>query len=176
MRKLLLLLPLLFASGHLFAQKFGYVDTDYILNQMPEYKEAQAEIDQLAQSWQEEIRQMYKNIESMYDEYKAQEVLLTDEMKQEKLAEIKQKEEEAKAYNNKVFGADGLYFLKKKELIKPCMEKVYEAVEKVAKDKKLQIVFDKSGDLIMIYTNPVHDYTDYVLEQLGLGDPNDVIK
>lgn len=176
MKKLLLLLPLLFVSCHLFAQKFGYVDTDYILNQMPEYKEAQTEIDQLAQSWQEEIRQMYKTIQSMHDEYKAQEVLLTDEMKQQKLEEIRAKEEEVKEYNHKVFGAEGLYFLKKKELIKPSMEKVYEAVEKVAKDKKLQIVFDKAGDLIMIYTNPVHDYTDYVLEELGLGDPNDVIK
>jgi len=68
------------------------------------------------------------------------------------------------------------YFLKKQELIKPSMEKVYEAVEKVAKDKKLQFVFDKAGDLVMIYTNPVHDYTDYVLEELGLGDPDDSIK
>ncbi len=176
MKKLLLLLPIIFLTCHAFGQKFGYVDTEYILNQMPEYKEAQGEIDQLAQSWQGEIREMYRTIEGLYDEYKAQEVLLTNEMKQEKLAAIKDKEEEAKAYNNKVFGAEGLYFLKKKELIKPSMEKVYEAVEKVAKDKKLQIVFDKAGDLVMIYTNPVHDYTDYVLEELGLGDPNDVIK
>ncbi len=176
MKKIFLLLPILFLATQGFTQKFGYVDTEYILSKMPEYKEAQGEIDQLAQSWQEEIKQMYKTIEGMYNEYKAQEVLLTNEMKQKRLDEIKKKEEEAKAYHNKVFGADGLYFLKKKELIKPSMEKVYEAVEKVAKDKKLQIIFDKSGDLVMIYTNPIHDYTDYVLEELELGDPNDVIK
>ncbi len=176
MKKIFILLPILFLASQAFAQKFGYVDTEYILGQMPEYKEAQAEIDQLAQSWQEEIKQMYKSIEGMYNEYKAQEVLLTNEMKEKKLSEIRDKEEETKTYHNKVFGAEGLYFLKKKELIKPSMEKVYEAVEKVAKDKKLQIIFDKSGDLVMIYTNPIHDYTDYVLEELGLGDPNDVIK
>ena len=176
MKKLFLFLPIVFIVSQAFSQKFGYVDTEYILGQMPEYKEAQAEIDQLAQSWQEEIKQKYKTIEGMYNEYKAQEVLLTNEMKTKRLEEINKKEEDAKEYQNKVFGADGLYFLKKKELIKPSMEKVYEAVEKVAKDKKLQIIFDKSGDLVMIYTNPIHDYTDYVLEKLGLGDPNDVIK
>lgn len=176
MKKLFLLLSVVFCGVQGFAQKIGYVDTEYILNQMPEYKEAQAEVDQLAQSWQEEIQQMYKTIEGLYDEFKAEEVLLTKEMKQERLDEIHKKEEEAKEYHNKVFGAGGLYFLKKKELIKPSMEKVYEAVEKVAKDKNLQFVFDKAGDLVMIYTNPIHDYTDYVLEELGLGDPNDSIK
>lgn len=177
MKKLFLLLSIVVGcSTAIYAQKIGYVDTEYILSQMPEYKEAQSEIDQLAQSWQGEIQQMYKVIEGMYNEYKAEEVLLTNEMKQERLDEIQNKETEVKEYHNKVFGAGGLYFLKKQELIKPSMEKVYEAVEKVAKDKKLQFVFDKAGDLVMIYTNPVHDYTDYVLEELGLGDPDDSIK
>ena len=176
MKKIFLLLSIVAICLPAFGQKFGYVDTEYILSQMPEYKEAQSEIDQLAQSWQSEIQQKYKGIEAMYNEYKAEEVLLTNEMKAERQAEIKKKEDEVKEYHHKVFGANGLYFLKKKELVKPVMEKVYEAVEKMAKDKKLQIVFDKSGDLVMIYTNPVHDYTDFVLEQLGLGDQTDVIK
>ena len=176
MKKFLLLLPLFFCAEISFAQKFGYVDTEYILSQMPEYNEAQGEIDALARSWHNEIQQMYKAIEGMYSELKAEEVLLTEEMKSERLDEIHQKEDEVKAYHNKVFGMEGLYFLKKKELIKPVQEKVFEAVEKVCKDKRLQIMFDKSGDLVMIYTNPIHDYTDYVLEELGLGDENDVIK
>ena len=70
----------------------------------------------------------------------------------------------------------GLFFLKKKELIKPVQDKVFEAVEKVAKDNRLQMIFDKSGELVLIYTDPIHDYTDYVLEEMGLGDENDVIK
>jgi len=119
---------------------------------------------------------MYREIESLYDKLQAEEVLLTAEMKEERLAEIQIKEEEVKAYHKKVFGYEGLFFLKKKELIKPVQDKVFDAVEKVAKDNRLQMVFDKSGELVLIYTDPIHDYTDYVLEELGLGDKNDAIK
>ncbi|NJN26697.1 MAG: OmpH family outer membrane protein [Cyclobacteriaceae bacterium] len=177
MKKIFLLLPLfLFFGQFTHAQKFGYIDTDYILSQMPEYKEAQGEIDQLSKTWQSEIKQMYKEIESMYNDLQAEEVLLTPEMKTERLAEIKTKEEEVKEYNSKVFGYEGLFFLKKKELMKPVMEKVFEAAEKVSKNNRLDFMFDKAADLVMIYTNPVHDYTDYVLEELGYGDENDTIK
>ena len=158
------------------AQKFGYVNTNFILNKMPEYAEAKAEIDKLSQAWQEEIQTMQMDIYAMYSALQAEEVLLTPEMKEERMNTIKKKEEQLKEYQKKVFGFEGLFFLKKKELIKPVQDKVYEAVERVAHDHKLQIVFDKSGELVMIYTDPIHDYTDYVLEALELGDPNDVIK
>ncbi|MCV9388531.1 OmpH family outer membrane protein [Reichenbachiella ulvae] len=157
------------------AQKFGYVDTDYILSQMPEYAEANAEIDKLSQSWEAEIREMYKEIQALETALKAEEVLLTKEMKDDREKEIDRKWNEVKEYQKKVFGFEGLFFLKKKELIKPVQDLVFEAVETVAKKQRLQIVFDKSGDLVMIYTDPVHDYTDFVLEELGLGDKNDVI-
>lgn len=163
-------------SGQVLAQKWGYVDTEYILGKIPEYKEAQDEINALSLSWQQEIADMYKEIESMYNKLQAEEVLLTKEMREERLAEIQAKEEEVKEYHKKVFGFEGLFFLKKKELIKPVQDKVFEAVEKVAKENRLQMVFDKSGELVLIYTDPIHDYTDYVLEELGLGDENDVIK
>ncbi len=163
-------------AGQSFAQKWGYVDTEYILSKIPEYKEAQDEINTLSLSWQQEIADMYKQIESLYNKLQAEEVLLTKEMRDERLAEIKKKEEEVKEYHKKVFGFEGLFFLKKKELIKPVQDKVFEAVEKVAKENRLQMVFDKSGELVLIYTDPIHDYTDYVLDELGLGDENDVIK
>ena len=171
-----ILILALLGNFSLMAQKFGYVDTDFILSKMPEYGEAQAEINKLSMSWQDEIRGKYKEIEAMYSALKAEEVLLTAEMQEERLAEIAALENEVKEYQKKVFGFEGLFFLKKKELIKPVQDKVFDAVAKVAKDKRLQIVFDKSGDLVMIYTDPIHDYTDYVLEELGLGDPNDVVK
>ena len=121
MTKLYVLFGLLFLINiSTFAQKFGYVDTQYVLGRMSEYSEAQGEIQKLAQSWEKEIQ--------------------------------------------------GLYFLKKKELIKPVQDQVFEAVERVAKNNRLQIVFDKSGDLVMIYTDPIHDYTDFVLDELGLGE------
>ncbi|MCG8310562.1 MAG: OmpH family outer membrane protein [Cytophagales bacterium] len=177
MRKLFLLLLFFMVFGQIVvAQKFGYVDTDYILAQMPEYKEAQAEIDQLLKSWRSEIQQMYKVIEGMYSELQAEEVLLTAEMKEERLAEIKKKEKEVVEYNNKVFGYEGLFFLKKKELMKPVLESVFEATEKVSKAHRIQFMFDKAADMVMLYTDPIHDYTDYVLEELGYGDENDTIK
>jgi len=159
-----------------FSQKFGYIDTDYILAKMPEYSEAQAELDKLSLQWQEEIREMYKEIEGAYSALQAEEVLLTTEMKQERQAEISTKEGEVKEYQKKVFGFDGLFFLKKKELVKPVQDKIFDSVEKVCKNQRLAIMFDKADALVLIYTDPRHDYTDYVLDELGLGDPNDVIK
>ena len=158
------------------AQKFGYIDTNFILGKMPEYAKAQSEIDQLSAGWQKEVEDMSRNVENLYSSLKAEEVLLTDEMKAERLDGIHKKEAELKEYQRKVFGFGGLFFLKKQELIKPLQDKVFEAVEKVAKQNRLAIVFDKSGELVMIYTDPRHDYTDFVLEELGLGDPNDKIK
>jgi outer membrane protein len=169
---LLLVFGLNFANG----QKFGYIDTNFILGKMPEYGKAQSEIDQLSSGWQKEVEDMSRNVENLYSSLKAEEVLLTDEMKTERLDAIHKKEGELKEYQRKVFGFGGLFFLKKQELIKPLQDKVFEAVEKVAKQNRLAIVFDKSGELVMIYTDPRHDYTDFVLEELGLGDPNDKIK
>ncbi len=135
---------------------------------MPEYKEAQAEIEKLAKGWESEIQTLYQEVEEMEAALKAEEVLLTKEMQEDRLSEIDRKWKEVKEYQQQIFGFDGLYFLKKKELVKPVQDEVFEAVERVAKNNRLQIVFDKSGDLVMIYTDPIHDYTDFVLEDLGL--------
>lgn len=159
-----------------FAQKFGYVDTGYILQQMPDYREAQGEIDKLSLSWEEEIKKMFQEVEQMEIAYQAEEVLLTEEMKKDRRMAIDRKMKEVKDYQKKVFGFEGLFFLKKKELIKPVQDKIWDAVEKVAKNNRLAIMFDKSGELVMIYTDPIHDYTDYVLEELGLANENEVIK
>lgn len=165
-----------FGLNFVNAQKFGYIDSDFILNKMPDYKKAQDEIDQLSGAWQKEVEEMQKKVEGLYISYQAEQVLLTEEMKQERLDEIGKKEKELKEYQRKVFGFGGLFFLKKQELIKPLQDKVFDAVEKVAKANRLAIIFDKSGELVMMYTDPRHDYTDFVLEELGLGDPNDKIK
>lgn len=143
---------------------------------MPEYKDAQKELDKLSQGWQKDIETKKQEVDKLKEDFQAEEVLLTQDMKEERLALILEKEKELKEYQKKTFGFEGLIFLKRQELVKPVQDKLYEAVEKVAKAKRLQILFDKAGDLVMIYTNPIHDYTDYVLEELGLGDPNDTIK
>ncbi len=166
-KSIVLLFSLLYVTVT-FAQKFGYVDTQYILSKMPEYKEAQAEIEKLAKGWEVEIQELYSEVEGMEVALKAEEVLLTQDMREDRIAEIDRKWKEVKEYQQQIFGFDGLYFLKKKELVKPVQDEVFEAVERVAKNNRLQIVFDKSGDLVMIYTDPIHDYTDFVLEDLGL--------
>jgi len=167
---------LIFGLNFVNAQRFGYIDTDFILNKMPDYKKAQEEIAQLAEAWAKEVEDLNKEIKSMYSSLQAEQVLLTEEMKAERTAAIQKKEEEMKEYQKKVFGFEGLYFLKQKELIKPVQDKVWDAVDKVAKQNNLAIVFDKAGELVMIYTDPRFDYTDFVLDELGLGDPNDKIK
>ncbi len=167
---------LFFGLNFVSAQKFGYFDSEFVLSKMPEYSKAQGEIDQLSSAWQKEIEEMQKKVDELYRIYQAEQVLLTEEMKQERLDEIKKKETELKDYQKKVFGFGGLFFLKKQELIKPLQDKVFDAVEKVCKANRLAILFDKSGELVMVYTDPRHDYTDFVLEELGLGDPNDKVK
>ncbi|MBT1700041.1 OmpH family outer membrane protein [Fulvivirgaceae bacterium PWU4] len=167
---------LIFGLNFVNAQRFGYIDTDFILNKMPEYKKAQDEINQLSEAWEKEVQDMSKKIEGMYSAYQAEQVLLTEEMKKERTTAIQKKEAEMKEYQKKVFGFGGLFFLKKQELIKPIQDKVWDAVDKVAKQNNLAIVFDKAGELVMIYTDPRYDYTDFVLDELGLGDPNDKIK
>ena len=167
---------LIFGLNFVNGQRFGYIDTDFILNKMPDYKKAQDEIDQLAEAWAKEVDDMNKEIKSMYSALQAEQVLLTEEMKIERTAAIQKKEEEMKEYQKKVFGFGGLLFLKQQELVKPVQDKVWDAVDKVAKQNNLAIVFDKAGELVMIYTDPRFDYTDFVLDELGLGDPNDKIK
>lgn len=166
----------IFGLNFVNGQKFGYFDSGYVLSKMPEYAKAQGEIDQLSAAWQKEIEEMQGKVDALYRSFQAEQVLLTEEMKNERLDEIKRKETELKDYQKKVFGFGGLFFLKKQELIKPLQDKVFDAVAKVAKTNRLAIVFDKSAELVMIYTDPRHDYTDFVLEELGLGDPNDKIK
>ena len=171
MNKIILLIFFVFNSN-LFAQKFGYVNSEFILNNMKEYKEAISEIESLSKAWEKEISDMYIEIEKKEIELKTEEILLTKEMFEDKRQKLDEEWKEIKNYQQKVFGFEGLYFLKKKELIQPIQDIIFEAVERVAKKNRLQIIFDKSSEPVLLYTNPIHDYTDYVLEDLGLTKKN----
>jgi outer membrane protein len=163
-RGLLLAVWLLTGVGTAHAQKFGWVDSEFIMAKMPEYGKAQQELALLSDTWQKEIEVQQKDLDKLYRNYQAEEVVLTEAMKK--------KRQDLKAYRNKQFGYEGQLFKKRQELNKPVQDKVFEAVEKVAKKKSLAVIFDKSGDLTMLYTNPAHDYTEFVLEELGLGAPD----
>tara|TARA_B100001093_G_scaffold190800_1_gene183328 strand:+ start:944 stop:1462 length:519 start_codon:yes stop_codon:yes gene_type:complete len=168
----ILFIIFIFLSNTLAAQKFGYVNSEFILTNMKEYKSAMGEIENLSKAWEKEISDMYIDIEKREIELKTEEILLTKEMYEDKRETLDEEWKKIREYQNKVFGFEGLYFLKKKELIQPIQDIIFESVEKVAKKNRLQIIFDKSSEPVLLYTNPVHDYTDYVLEDLGLTKKN----
>lgn len=152
------------------APKFGHVDTEYILSQMPDYSEKQKELQALADTYDKEVRSLYGEIEKMRAALNAEAVLLTAAMKADRNKEIEQKEQEALNKYTELFGYDGLYYKKVDELLKPLRDKISKTVEEVAKRYGLDYVFDKAADVGIIYSNPVHDYTEFVLEELGLKE------
>lgn len=152
-------------SAH--AQKYAYVDTQYILENISEYKAAQQQLDQVSINWQKEIEAKYAVIDKLYKDYQAEQILLTEEMKRKREAEITAKEKEVKEFQKQKFGYDGELFKKKQELVKPLQDKIYNAVKKMATEQSYAVIFDKSSDLIMLYTNPKYDKSDDILLSMG---------
>jgi outer membrane protein len=150
------------------AQKFGYVDTELILSKMDEYKAAKQEIDNLSQKWQKELEDLYAGIEKMYKDYQAEEVLLTDDIKKLRQEDIMGAERKAKEYKEKKFGYDGELYKVQDDKIKPIQDKVYDAVEKVAQERKLDIILDKAANSGILYSNAAFDRTDDVVIKLGI--------
>lgn len=168
MKKIILTLGLAIAGCFVAsAQKFAYVDTEYILGQIPEYKAAQSELDKISVQWQKEIEAKYAEIDKMYKAYQAEQILLTEDMKKKREGDIVAKEKEAKDLQKQRFGVDGELFKKRQELVKPIQDKVYNAVKGIAEKGGYAIIFDKAGDLTMLYANSKNDKSDDVLEQLG---------
>ena len=167
MKKILLLLAISFLTLSIQAQKFAYVDTDYILNKIPDFKQAQDKLDGLSADWQKEIENKYADVEQMYRAYQQEQVLLTNDMKEKREDAIIKKETDAKNLQKKYFGTEGNLYLKRQELIKPIQDKIYDAIQQLAADNKYAIVFDSSSDLIMLYKNNNYDKSDKVLELMG---------
>ncbi|WP_259015010.1 OmpH family outer membrane protein [Emticicia fluvialis] len=169
MKKTIILLFLALFSIQSFAQKFGYIDSEFITSKMPEYKKAKDEMEKYSEKWVLDVQGKYEELEKMRQQFQREEILLTAEMKRERQKALDDKEKEVKELNNKIFGMNGLLFAKKKEIMKPIMDDIYKACEKVARQKQLMFIFDKASDMSMIYTDPRHDYTDYVMEALGIS-------
>lgn len=171
MKKIALILGLFVAANTiLFAQnKIAYVDTDYILSQIPEYKAAQAEVDKISIQWQKEVEAKYAEIDKMYKAYQAEQILLTDDMRKKREADIVAKEKEAKELQKQKFGVDGELFKKRQELVKPIQDKVFAAVKSIAEKGAYAAIFDKSSDLTILYMSSKLDKSDAVLEAMGYG-------
>jgi outer membrane protein len=158
---------LVLATGMGLAQKYAFVDTEYILARIPAYKAAQDQLDKMAEDWQEEVETMYGGVEKMYQDFQAEKVLLTEEMKTKKEEEIITKEKEVKDLQQKYFGRDGNLFKKRQELIKPIQDEVYRVVKEIASEGNYAVIFDTASGANMLYTNPKYDKSDDVLEKLG---------
>jgi outer membrane protein len=173
MKKIILsLFAVLAISSVSLAQKTGYVDTEYILSNIPEYKAAQAEMDKISVDWQKEIEAKYSEIDKLYKIYQAESVLLTDDMRKKRENEIINKEKEVKELQKQRFGVDGELFSKRMELVKPIQDKVYNAVKQVAERSGLAFIFDKAGQVSLLYTNSKYDKSEDVLNFLGYNKSN----
>ncbi len=166
MKKLLVILAMAVVSTA-SAQKYAYINSQYILDNIPEYKAAMQQLDQQSVNWQKEIETKYAFIDKLYKDYQAEQILLTDDMKKKREAEITEKEKEVKEFQKSKFGYEGELFKKKQDLVKPIQDKIYNAVKKIATDQSYAVIFDKSSDLIMLYTNPKYDKSDDILKAMG---------
>jgi outer membrane protein len=167
MKKLAILCFSLLGFSQLYAQKFAFVDTDYILNNIPTYKAAQDQLDNYSQDWQKEVEAKFGEIESLYKTYQAEKVLLTEEMKSKREQEIVGMEKSARELQKKYFGQDGELFKKREELIKPIQDEIYNAVKEIAAEGGFAGIFDTSAGDNILFSDPKYDKSDQVLEKLG---------
>jgi outer membrane protein len=163
----LFILLILGITAGVKAQKYAFVDTEYILSNIPAYKAAEEELDKQSEAYEEEVKALFDEIDKMYRDYQAEKVLLSQEERSQKEEEIIQKEREAKKLQNDYFGQEGLLFKKREELIKPIQDEIYNAIKEIANESGYAIIFDSSGGPTILYTNPRYDVSDEVLTRLG---------
>lgn len=148
-------------------QKIAYVDTDYILQNIPEYGDAQEEINQLSVKWQKELKALRDKLDQMQREYQTESVLLSDNMKKKKEDAIAAKEQELTALQMQYYGPEGELFTKRVELIQPIQEKIYNAITQIAQVKNYSFVFDKAAGTTILFCNDKFDISDDVLDEIG---------
>lgn len=174
MKKLFILLAVLGAGfTSISAQKIVYVDTQYILERMPDYQDAQKEIDLLTERWQKQIQERYDEIDRMYRAYQAEEIILSPDDKAKREEDIIKAEKELKDMQKAKFGHEGELFQKRKELVKPIQDQVYAAISQMAEQRAYDFVLDKSSGVSILFANPKYDKTLEVMKSLGIEVPED---
>ena len=169
MKKSLITMLLCFGlSVGLYAQKYAYIDSEYLLSKMPGYTEAQAQLEKLSVEWQNEIEAKFKAIDEMYKKYQQDAALLPEETKQKRQNAIIAAEREAKELQKKRFATDGDLYKKREELVKPIQDKLFTAIEEYAREKMYAFVFDKAGDMTIVYADSKYDINNAILERLGV--------
>ena len=169
MKKLLILATcFLLLAGVSNAQRYAVIDSKYILDKLPEYKEAQKLLDQFSEQWQQEIDQKQALVDKMFKDYDAEQVMLSDLLKKKREDELYNKEKELRDLQKKRFGFEGDLFKKRQELIKPIQDRVFNAVQKLAVERQIDFILDKSEGITVIFADPKLDKSADIIRNLGV--------
>jgi len=150
------------------AQKYAIIDTKYILDKLPEYKDAQRKLDDLAVVWQKEIDDQQGSLDKMYRDFEAEQVMLSEDLKKKREDQLFIKEKALRDLQRKRFGFEGDLFKKRQELVKPVQDKVFNAVQKIAVQRSYDFILDKSEGITVIFADPKLDKSEDVLKELGI--------
>lgn len=154
------------APTQIEAQRFVYVDSEEIIDALPEYQAAQKALDDLAEKWKADIAKEYNVIQDMYKKYQATEVLLTDTEKKERQDAIVEREKKVRQLQKDKFGPDGDLFKKRQELVQPIQDKIYNTIQRYAEEKNLDVIFDKANGASILFSNPRYDKTKELINRL----------
>lgn len=168
MKRILLLAIIMCAAGMVNAQRYAVVDSKYILDKMPEYTDAQDRLNQFSEMWQQELDKRGAELNKMYKDYDAEQVMLSDELRKKREDQIFNAEKTLRDLQRQRFGFEGDLFKKREELIKPVQDKVYNAIQKLAAEKLYDFILDKSEGITVIFADPKLDKSDDVLRILGV--------
>lgn len=151
-------------------QKIGFIDSDVILQNMPEYSGIEQQLQLLSESWREEISELENELRELEEDYEAREILFTDEIRRERLAEIDQKRRQLESFVEEKFGPDGDYFTTQQELLEPIQRTIFNALNQVASRDGFDFVFDRSEDIRFLYTREQWNLTEDVMLELGVDN------
>ena len=165
--KNIVLVALLFVTTLVSAQKYAFVDSEYILRNIPAYEAANEQLNQLSAKWQKEIESRYEEVSQLYQAYQTENVFLSSEMKVKREDEIVEKEQQAKQLQQSYFGQEGELFKRRESLVKPIQDDIFNAITEIAADNNYVAVFDKASGMGIMYVDPKHDISDDVLVKLG---------
>jgi outer membrane protein len=168
MKKTFFILPLLIIfSSPLIAQlKIGYVDSDSIMDNLPDVQDARQKLDAMIRDWQNEIRNMENEYKKKKDDLDKRNLIMTDQTRTEAQKELTELENKISTFRDKKFGANGELFQKQDELMKPVQNKVFNAIQAIAAEENLDFVFDRSGDIMLLYAKPEFDITALVIDRI----------
>lgn len=170
MKKILLaLLVAISAATGASAQKFALINMDYVLRNLPDYEMANEQLNQVSQRWEKELVALQKEAETMYKNYQADMVFLTQEQQNKRAEEVAAKEKEVAELRSKYFGPEGELYKKRQSLMKPIQENIYNAVKAVAEERKYQVIFDRASSQSIVFASPTIDVSNEVLAKLGFA-------